>query len=142
MLQRFLYLSRLAHDQNSDTATEILRQSHPRNLADGITGALVFDGQRFCQLIEGQPAVVRELAARIAIDARHSDMTVMFDAIDDTPQHFSRWDSIFCAATDLDPFDVRGAIGPQQALATFMALLARHNTAQVANTVTHGCLSG
>ena len=61
------------------------------NALDGITGLLVFNGERFCQTIEGAPAAINDLLARLDRDPRHADVEV----IDDTEveaRRFRSWD--------------------------------------------------
>ena len=58
-LYEFLYWSQLADSQSPTAIGQILARARPFNAANGITGLLVFDGQRFCQHLEG-PAVALE----------------------------------------------------------------------------------
>lgn len=74
---RFLYLSRLASEGGTGVVPGILRHSRQHNNRAGLTGALLFDGSRFCQLIEGEAAEVQPLAERILADPRHDHVRVL-----------------------------------------------------------------
>ena len=51
-LRRLLYVSDLAPTMPSTVVGQILRQSRERNHLLQLSGALLFDGERFCQLLE------------------------------------------------------------------------------------------
>ena len=122
-IQRFVYISRLAPDRPLDAVSLILRQSRASNRSLGISGALVFDGERFCQLIEGTPEAVHDLAGRIERDPRHCSFRVLHDAAAATPRLCARWQAGYCENEALDPLDRRDRIDPEQALAAFIQLL-------------------
>jgi len=50
---------------------QIVAEARPCNATLGVTGALLFAGNRFAQTIEGPEAVVDALMARIERDPRH-----------------------------------------------------------------------
>lgn len=57
-IYRLLYASRLAPPHTFNIFKSIIVAARTNNSANEITGALVFDGERFCQLLEGpQPGV-------------------------------------------------------------------------------------
>jgi len=60
-LSEILYCSELAPDLPPDTVASIVARARVRNGELGITGLLVFDGQRFCQHIEGPPGALQTL---------------------------------------------------------------------------------
>jgi hypothetical protein len=61
------------------------------NALDGITGLLVYNGERFCQTVEGAPAAIDSLMERLQADSRHHDLAVIDDAV--IPQRrFRSWD--------------------------------------------------
>ncbi len=53
---------------------EVLKRSRPNNDRDGLTGYLLFDRTWFMQILEGDPATVRETMKRIVSDPRHRDI--------------------------------------------------------------------
>lgn len=57
----------------------LLGQCHAANAQRGITGALLYGGGHFVQVLEGCPATVRRLYARIAADPRHGRLETLSD---------------------------------------------------------------
>ena len=78
-LHEILYCSLLAPDQPTAVVGRIVSRARARNADDGITGLLVFDGQRFCQHFEGPREKVRSLMARLEADRRHTELCVLFE---------------------------------------------------------------
>lgn len=75
----FLYRSVLAPDRPVTVVGQILGPARIFNAQHQITGLLVFDGMRFCQHLEGPPSEVSALMARIARDARHTEVRILYD---------------------------------------------------------------
>lgn len=67
------------------------------NSEHGISGYFGFDGQRFIQIIEGEPASTRGTLLRISGDYRHSDVVVLGERIVEQ-RDFAGWNMGF---TDL-----------------------------------------
>ncbi|MGC4077962.1 MAG: BLUF domain-containing protein [Rubrivivax sp.] len=88
---RYFYVSRLAPGQPVTVIAELLRVSRAFNRQHGITGALLFDGEHFAQLLEGDPAVVFPLAARIEADPRHAEVDVRLRIEGAFPRLFEQW---------------------------------------------------
>lgn len=74
-----LYVSRaLVHGPEADCAVaEIVSVARERNGQLGVTGALLFTGDRFAQVLEGTRGAVKELMVRINRDARHTDIAII-----------------------------------------------------------------
>jgi hypothetical protein len=92
---------------------DILKVSERNNRTVGITGFLVFDGQTFAQILEGEPADVERTFARIALDERHRDVTVV--ASQAVPQRdFASWTMGGCLrqGRDAAAFERHGIAGP------------------------------
>jgi hypothetical protein len=68
----------------------ILRAARAKNMALGITGALMFYGGWFAQALEGPEAAVRTLFARISADPRHNGIEVI-DEGRAVARVFERW---------------------------------------------------
>ena len=79
MFDRWFYIStsRLDPLQADDHVREIVNSSIPRNRSLGVTGALMFTGQRFSQYLEGSPAAIAELKQSILRDSRHEDVRTL-----------------------------------------------------------------
>ncbi len=80
-LYRLLYCSRIQpyrYDQELEGHIEvILRYSHFKNPALGITGALLTNRKRFSQVIEGPEIAVKNLFGHISCDPRHRDVQLI-----------------------------------------------------------------
>ncbi len=55
----------------------ILESSVRHNNKNEVTGLLLFAGNRFMQVLEGQEVAINETMARIEKDSRHSDLVVL-----------------------------------------------------------------
>jgi hypothetical protein len=115
-LQHFLYTSRLAPGAGFEVVPSILEVSRARNRERGLTGILVFDGERFAQWLEGPPAQVLALAARIEADTRHVDLRVLYAGCRTAAARRSeRWSAGYAEAADLDR--LHGETAPRDAAA-------------------------
>ena len=59
------------------TVSEILATSQSNNMRVGVTGALLFNGGYFAQVLEGPRTVVETTFERLQRDRRHSDVNVL-----------------------------------------------------------------
>jgi hypothetical protein len=69
-LARLLYVSALAPGVPVTEVSRIVSAARQRNADDAITGLLVFDGDTFCQYVEGPPEAVEALLQRLHADPR------------------------------------------------------------------------
>lgn len=91
-MYHYLYLSRFTGRVGETGLRDILQRSREKNVLLGITGALLFDGERFVQLLEGTREQVLTLAARIRVDDRHTDFEVVYEAeVVSGARRFRRW---------------------------------------------------
>jgi hypothetical protein len=75
-----MYVSRSTLSGNraeSDEIERIVETSVRRNAADNITGALIFTGSHFAQILEGPEAHVLALMKRVTEDTRHTHVDVV-----------------------------------------------------------------
>ena len=77
MLVRLLYASRAAAPADNATISAILQQSRRHNPPAGITGVLCHNERLFLQVLEGGREQVNRLYARIMVDPRHADVTLL-----------------------------------------------------------------
>lgn len=104
LAHRILYVSHLAPGLGYDTFTRICRSARTNNARDGIAGVLLFDGQRFCQELQGPGPAIDLLMDRIARDPRHVQLAVLVDA----PTALAvppLWRAGYCEPNALDPLD-------------------------------------
>ncbi|MFA9284813.1 MULTISPECIES: BLUF domain-containing protein [unclassified Comamonas] len=73
LLGYFLYSSRLAPDCDPTEVGAIVKVAREFNALHGITGILVFDGERFTQYIEGPGSEIDALVRNLVRDRRHTD---------------------------------------------------------------------
>ena len=123
-LHRFLYVSRLAPHSPSSVVGQILRQSRERNRIDGLTGALLFDGDRFCQLLEGPPDVINGAKQRIARDGRHVDLRTLLDEAA-AARVMQNWQCGYCDHGSFEPLEAIAVLNRQLVLDAFRQLLRR-----------------
>ena len=80
-LYRLVYTSRnlLVGDEDArvSAVAEILARSQANNARVGVTGALLFNGGYFAQVLEGPRVAVEATFERIQRDPRHSDVAVL-----------------------------------------------------------------
>ncbi|MGV8803725.1 MAG: BLUF domain-containing protein [Polaromonas sp.] len=76
-LHEILYCSTLAEQAPIRVVADIAGKARSANPQRGITGLLIFDGQNFCQQLEGDASVLTALMERICGDPRHTDITVL-----------------------------------------------------------------
>ena len=57
--------------------TGLLKQSRARNVTDDLTGALLFNQDHFLQCLEGNRRQVTAAFCRIAVDQRHTNVTLV-----------------------------------------------------------------
>ncbi|MFY3383143.1 BLUF domain-containing protein [Paracidovorax sp. MALMAid1276] len=76
-LYEVLYVSTLAPGQPLSVVADIAARARQANAVLDITGLLIFDGQRFCQQLEGPQKAVLKLIDRIRDDPRHVSVEVL-----------------------------------------------------------------
>jgi len=76
-MERIIYYSRVTTEDIDQTLRNIKSKSHANNPARKITGALVYDGGYFVQLLEGPRESVQGIYSRINRDTRHADIRLI-----------------------------------------------------------------
>lgn len=81
MLHHWLYVSSssVPRDDCEIQVQHIVNVSKRRNAECAVTGALLFSGDHFVQLIEGPSISVAQIRASILQDPRHSDVMTIDD---------------------------------------------------------------
>lgn len=75
----------------------------------GVTGALLYSGGFFCQVIEGPQEVLEELFEAIQLDERHGHVTVLhFEPIQG--RSFGEWAMAFAGIEDTMRFSTEGIL--------------------------------
>lgn len=78
-LESLLYISKskIEASDAQDELQRILATAHAFNQRVGITGALLFTGTHFAQIIEGQEEAISDLISAISRDERHTQITIV-----------------------------------------------------------------
>lgn len=110
-LYNLAYISKNTIKGNADEVkgqiTNILATAHKNNPEKGVTGALLYSGGYFCQVIEGPEEVLEDLFETIQMDGRHGDVTVLhFEPIE--ARGFGEWAMALAGIEDNMRFDVEG----------------------------------
>lgn len=93
LLFSLIYASR-AVDCDEDQVRSILASSTRNNIPQRITGVLLFDGEYFLQLLEGNRHHISDVFCRIAMDPRHDTVEIL-DARTVTERIFPDWSMAF-----------------------------------------------
>lgn len=87
----------------------ILASAHKNNPSMNITGALLYSGGYFCQVIEGPEEAIEELFETIQMDDRHGSVTVLhFEPIE--RRGFSEWSMALAGIEDSMRFNLDGVL--------------------------------
>lgn len=95
MPYEIVYASYISAQLEPGQIAGLVQQARLRNRAVGVTSLLVFDGTRFCQLLEGGMEAVTGLARTIQRDRRHSGYTELHAGSQPGPRRFADWDLAF-----------------------------------------------
>ena len=97
------------HDETHDEIRNILKVAHQNNPEKGITGALLFSGGYFGQVLEGPKKILQDLIEVIQLDKRHTNVTVLhFSPI--KYRVFEGWAMAFAGIEDTSHFDIEGIL--------------------------------
>lgn len=78
-MHRIIYFSSATHFFNLEELDSLLLKSRIRNLANGITGLLIYIDGDFIQILEGEKEKVQNLFNLIKLDKRHSTVISVFN---------------------------------------------------------------
>jgi hypothetical protein len=118
-----LWVSRLSPQSHLSVVKDIWQTSRQRNATLGLTGAVVFDGERFCELLEGPELDVLAVYRDLEADPRHTGLRVLHTSSATSPRRLPNWRSGYCDATALDPFCEEGGLQGEPAVSAFLELL-------------------
>lgn len=90
VLIRMVYYSTVATALTKSDLKQILHSSQINNKLYGVTGALLFNREKFVQVLEGRRDEVAKLYDRICRDRRHS-RPVLTSLVEITERAFGQW---------------------------------------------------
>lgn len=96
-----LYVSQLTPGTDFVEVQRIIQEARQRHTGLGLRGALVFDGERFAQLIVGRQELLDTACTFIENDARSTGLRLLHRGTD-IPKLVPRWTSGYCGHLDLD----------------------------------------
>ena len=132
MHRKILYLSHLTSPvtQGGGRLADISRQATVYNKRVGINSVLLFDGYRFCQLIEGPSEHSGHLLSRLLADPRHQSLRVLSDSLlkaEELPPAYVALPLVsgYCDALEFDVFEGDYPLSGEAALKQYMQILRR-----------------
>lgn len=102
LIECFLYQSKLAPNVDVTCIAQIVKAARALNEAAQITGILVFDGECFCQYIEGPGYQVQSLISSLSQDPRHTDFTPLLHLKREPCRQFSKWSMAYALVDDAE----------------------------------------
>jgi hypothetical protein len=123
-LRQLLYISRLSDHYALDVVGRILHTARANNAIFGETGVLLFDGERFCQLLEGTDTAIGDLLRKLLDDDRHQDVRVLADH-PIAERRYPHFRMGYADITEVDALDDIAGQDAQQALDVFHALASQ-----------------
>jgi hypothetical protein len=95
MTYELIYASWITTRLDPAFVLDMIKQARVRNRAMGVTSLLLFDGERFCQQLEGEMEAVGVISAAIEHDRRHHDFTTLHAGPLPEGRRFPGWDMAF-----------------------------------------------
>jgi len=101
------YISTPTRPMSTDDLMDILNTSRLNNASNGITGMLLFTGNEFIQILEGDENIIEGLLATIKKDSRHKDFRVV-ERKKITMREYPEWSMGFKRVDKEDLRDIPG----------------------------------
>ncbi|WP_228242564.1 BLUF domain-containing protein [Porphyrobacter sp. GA68] len=89
-MRQIAYTSVATDELGQDDLFRIVEKSVSNNMDRGVTGFLVYAGNQFFQLIEGEEVALRGLLRTLEKDTRHCDIQIVLD-LPAMAARFPRW---------------------------------------------------
>lgn len=89
-MKRLIYCSIASEEVDFNSVGGILTQAVAKNNEKGITGMLVYDGEKFLQCIEGDKNEIDELYQKLTNDFRHHTLHLIGEELDER-RLFTQW---------------------------------------------------
>ncbi len=112
-LVQFIYTSIAVTPFSRQQLSDLLTKSRQNNLAQGVSGLLVYNDGFFIQVLEGPEKVVEALYAHIGQDRRHKSLRLLLSQTI-TEKEYGDWSMGFVDVTELAT-DIEGYV-PYSAL--------------------------
>ena len=90
---------------------------------------MVFDGERFCEFLEGHVFDISAVHRDAEFDPQHLDLRVLHVSLVTAPRRLSGWRSGYCDSSELDVFTGEDGLQGDAAVSAFIEMLQRCNLA-------------
>lgn len=122
-IQRFMYHSVLASTTKVESVPGIVKAAREFNASQGITGLLLFDGERFIQYVEGYPQAITDLCEKLQRDPRHTNLTTQLNILEQGSRLFPTWSMGYVHIDSCDPLFELSCLQGEQAVQKMAQLL-------------------
>ena len=126
-IEQLIYTSQAAVPMDEAVLNDILETARSTNQKLNITGFLVFDGEYFVQLLEGEKNSIESLYAKIAKDPRHTGANEVLRA-HSASRCFSNWSMAFVIAEPGSVAKLGGSITREGVVELVASLRDREDT--------------
>ncbi|WP_262693610.1 BLUF domain-containing protein [Kordiimonas aquimaris] len=110
MLEALVYVSAANPEISDSDVEDILEVAKRNNFADQLTGALIFTGTLFVQLLEGNPRNLDQRMRSIVLDDRHSAVIALARG-SITQRQFPSWSMAYRAMDGLTADRLHAQVG-------------------------------
>jgi len=94
------YVSEPAQNMSFLGLMRLLYHSYANNQASGITGALIYEGNKFGQVIEGVEQDIKALWQKIQKDGRHKNVRLI-ESKPISERSFKKWTMVFQGSEEI-----------------------------------------
>jgi len=109
-IRSLIYVSDASPQLSPDDLEAIHHAAVTLNALDGVTGLLVYNGDRFMQIVEGAADAIEDLLQRLSRDPRHANLSVRSDQTVET-KSFPDW-SMSLLKVSAGRFEARDDLEP------------------------------
>ncbi len=125
------YISTPSHPMSTEDLMHILNAARLNNIHLGVSGMLLFTGNEFIQILEGEEKVIEDLLATIKKDPRHRDFRII-EKKKITTREYADWTMGF---KRIDKEDLRDVPGLNKIFDTDLSGEIDHNKLKLINSL-------
>ncbi|MEX1166975.1 MAG: BLUF domain-containing protein [Hydrogenophaga sp.] len=100
-LHEIIYVSLASQEMSEAELAHLLEDSRIRNLAQGISGMMIYHRREFMQLLEGEQSTIFAVYDRIVRDPRHQQIYKLWDG-PIAQRNFEHWEMAYVSPDGLD----------------------------------------
>lgn len=129
MLEALVYISVANQTTGDQDIQDILAASERNNPVEQLTGALIFSGSMFCQLLEGSSENLDHRMLRIAADNRHSAVEILARSPTENRQ-FSSWSMAYRLIEGLAADELYAQLGWDNTIKKLLGAISQQHSIQ------------